>query len=200
MKIKSIQLETVCGITSTLPETRLPEFAFLGRSNVGKSSLINCLCERRNYARTSSDPGKTQTINYYNVNESLYLVDLPGYGYAKVSKTTREKWGRMIERYLTTSPNLRLIFLLVDSRHAPTEDDLLMIRWLLYYDLPTAVIATKVDKLKKTQRDGQLEALRKDLELPDSSLLIPFSSVTKEGRETLLDVVSKESVNSRQPG
>ncbi len=163
MKIKSIQLETVCGITSTLPETRLPEFAFLGRSNVGKSSLINCLCERRNYARTSSDPGKTQTINYYNVNESLYLVDLPGYGYAKVSKTTREKWGRMIERYLTTSPNLRLIFLLVDSRHAPTEDVLLIIRCLLSYDLPTAVIATKVDKLKKTQHDGQLEVLRKVL-------------------------------------
>ena len=142
MKIRNVELETVCGITSSLPVTGGPEFAFLGRSNVGKSSLINTLMQRRNFARTSGDPGKTQTINYYHINDAFYLVDLPGYGYARVSRTTREKWGRMIERYLTDSKDLRLIFLLVDSRHAPTEDDRLMLDWLLYYHLPTAILAT----------------------------------------------------------
>ncbi len=185
MKLRKVDLEIVCGITSTLPETGRPEFAFLGRSNVGKSSLINSLMQRKNYARTSSDPGKTQTINFYNINDLLYLVDLPGYGYAKVSRTTRQKWGRMIERYLLSSSSLRLVFLLIDSRHAPTEDDRLMLEWLLYNSIPTAVIATKVDKLKKSTRDAELEKLRSSLDGAEDLRFIPFSSVTGEGREEI---------------
>ncbi|MBQ3790723.1 MAG: YihA family ribosome biogenesis GTP-binding protein [Lachnospiraceae bacterium] len=189
MKIRNVELETVCGITSSLPVTGSPEFAFLGRSNVGKSSLINTLMQRRNFARTSGDPGKTQTINYYHINDAFYLVDLPGYGYARVSRTTREKWGRMIERYLTDSKDLRLIFLLVDSRHAPTEDDRLMLDWLLYYHLPTAILATKVDKLKPSVREAQLRDLREELQFPSDGIFLPFSSVTKEGREETLDLI-----------
>ncbi|MCR4762330.1 MAG: ribosome biogenesis GTP-binding protein YihA/YsxC [Lachnospiraceae bacterium] len=191
MKIRKVNLDTVCGITSKFPETSFPEFAFLGRSNVGKSSLINTLMQRKNYARTSGDPGKTQTVNYYNINDMLYLVDLPGYGYAKVSRTTREKWGKMIERYLTGSPSLCLIFLLVDSRHAPTQDDRMMAEWLLYHKLPVAVIATKVDKLKKSERDAQLNAVRDALGFPEDGIFIPFSSATKEGREELLAELEK---------
>ncbi len=189
MKIRKVNLDTVCGITSKFPETAFPEFAFLGRSNVGKSSLINTLMQRKNYARTSGDPGKTQTVNYYNINDALYLVDLPGYGYAKVSKTTREKWGKMIERYLRNSPNLQRIFLLIDSRHAPTEDDRLMNDWLRYYGLPTAIVATKVDKLKKSAREAELAARRSELELPEETLFIPFSSVTGEGRDLIYEIL-----------
>lgn len=191
MKITGVELETVCGITSTLPKTGSPEYAFLGRSNVGKSSLINTLMQRKNFARTSGDPGKTQTVNYYHINQAFYLVDLPGYGYAKVSRTTREKWGKMIERYLRSSEDLHLIFLLVDSRHAPTEDDRLMLDWLLYYHLPTAILATKVDKLKPSVREAQLSELRAQLKFPEDGIFIPFSSVTKEGREEVLDVIEK---------
>ena len=191
MKLRKVDLETVCGITSTLPETGKPEFAFLGRSNVGKSSLINSLMQRKNYARTSSDPGKTQTINYYNINDALYLVDLPGYGYAKVSKTTRQKWGRMIERYLLSSSSLRLVFLLIDSRHAPTEDDRLMLAWLLYNSIPTAIVATKADKLKKSTREAELLKLRSSLEGAEDLTFIPFSSVTGEGREEICGLMER---------
>ena len=195
MKIRNVELETVCGITSSLPVTSSPEFALLGRSNVGKSSLINTLMQRRNFARTSGDPGKTQTINYYHINDAFYLVDLPGYGYARVSRTTREKWGRMIERYLTDSKDLRLIFLLVDSRHAPTEDDRLMLDWLLYYHLPTAILATKVDKLKPSVCEAQLRDLREELQFPSDGIFLPFSSVTKEGREETLDLIGSHINN-----
>ena len=192
MKIRKVNLDTVCGLTSKLPETMFPEFAFLGHSNVGKSSLINSLMQRKNYARTSADPGKTQTINYYNINDALYLVDLPGYGYAKVSKTIRRQWGEMIEHYLTSSPMLKRIFLLVDARHKPTEDDRLMAEWLLYYRLPMAVVATKADKLKKSAREAALELVRDDLKLADDTLFIPFSSVSAEGREEIYDIITEE--------
>ena len=196
MKITMVNLDTVCGITSRLPANTLPEFAFLGHSNVGKSSVINALMQRKNYAHTSGDPGKTQTINYYNINDALYLVDLPGYGYARVSRVTREKWGKMIERYLTTSPTLRLIFLLVDSRHEPTGDDKTMLEWLSFHGLPTAVIATKADKLKPGAREGQLAAVRGSLAeaagFPEEGLFLPFSAVTKEGREAVYALLEKE--------
>ncbi|MCR5177991.1 MAG: ribosome biogenesis GTP-binding protein YihA/YsxC [Lachnospiraceae bacterium] len=185
MKLRKVNLDIVCGITSTLPETGMPEYAFLGRSNVGKSSLINSLMQRKNYARTSSDPGKTQTINYYNINDELYLVDLPGYGYAKVSRSTRQKWGRMIERYLLNSSSLRLVFLLIDSRHAPTEDDRLMLEWLIYNSIPTAIIATKADKLKNSTRDAELDKLRSSLDGAENLEFISYSSVTGEGREEI---------------
>ena len=192
MKLRKVNLDIVCGITSALPENNMPEYAFIGRSNVGKSSLINSLMKRKNYARTSSDPGKTQTINYYNINDSLYLVDLPGYGYAKVSKTVRQKWGRMIERYLLSSSSLRLVFLLIDSRHAPTEDDRLMLEWLLYNSIPTAIVATKVDKLKKSTREPELDKLRSSLEGAEDLEFIPFSSVTGEGREEIYSLFQIE--------
>lgn len=191
MKITGVNLETVCGITSTIPQTGLPEYAFLGRSNVGKSSLINSLMQRKNYARTSGDPGKTQTVNFYKINDSFYLVDLPGYGYARTSRETRAKWGEMIERYLKTSATLRLVFLLIDSRHAPTQDDKLMLDWLLYYDFPTAILATKVDKLKASRREEELQTLRKSLEIPADGIFLPYSSVTGEGRDEVYELLSK---------
>ena len=191
MKITGVNLETVCGITSTIPQTGLPEYAFLGRSNVGKSSLINSLMQRKNYARTSGDPGKTQTVNFYKINDSFYLVDLPGYGYARTSRETRAKWGEMIERYLKTSATLRLVFLLIDSRHAPTQDDKLMLDWLLYYDFPTAILATKVDKLKASRREEELRALRESLKFPADGIFLPYSAVTREGRDDVYGLLSK---------
>ncbi|MBR4529191.1 MAG: YihA family ribosome biogenesis GTP-binding protein [Lachnospiraceae bacterium] len=191
MKITGVNLETVCGITSTIPQTGLPEYAFLGRSNVGKSSLINSLMQRKNYARTSGDPGKTQTVNFYKINDSFYLVDLPGYGYARTSRETRAKWGEMIERYLKTSATLRLVFLLIDSRHAPTQDDKLMLDWLLYYDFPAAILATKVDKLKASRREEELRALRESLKFPADGIFLPYSSVTGEGRDDVYGLLSK---------
>ena len=145
MKIKSAELETVCGITSVLPQNALPELAFAGRSNVGKSSLINKLLNRKSLARTSSQPGKTQTINFYRINQAFYFVDLPGYGYAKVSKEIKEKWGRMIERYLQTSAQLKNIFLLLDIRHAPTENDRQMYAWIRAQGLEPAIITAEAD-------------------------------------------------------
>ena len=148
MVIKNVNLETVCGITSTLPDNLLPEFAFAGKSNVGKSSLINGLMNRKNYARTSQEPGKTQTINYYNINGEFYLVDLPGYGYAKVSEKTKEQWGKMVERYLHTSKQLRRVFLLIDIRHDPSANDVEMYKWIVHQGFQPVIIATKADKIK----------------------------------------------------
>ena len=151
MVIKSAELETVCGISSRLPENVLPEFAFAGRSNVGKSSLINGLLNRKALARTSSQPGKTQTINFYNINKELLFVDLPGYGYAKVSQEIKAKWGKMIEKYLNSSKQLNLVFLLVDIRHEPNANDKQMFDWILESGYYPIIIATKVDKIKRSQ-------------------------------------------------
>lgn len=189
MVIKNVNLETVCGVTSKLPDNLLPEFAFAGKSNVGKSSLINGLMNRKSYARTSAQPGKTQTINYYNINEEAYFVDLPGYGYAKVSEKVREQWGRMIERYLHTSKQLKIIFLLIDIRHAPSRNDCQMYDWIVHYGYQPVVIATKLDKLKRSQIAKQVKLVREGLGMAKESKLIPFSAVTKQGREEIMELL-----------
>ena len=189
MVIKKAELEKVCGITSKIPESACPEVAFAGKSNVGKSSLINGLLNRKSLARTSSQPGKTQTINFYNVNDMLYLVDLPGYGYAKVSDGIREKWGKMIERYLHGSRQLKMVFLLVDIRHAPSENDRTMYRWIVYQGYEPVIIATKLDKIKRSQTEKQLKILREGLELSPGTRIIPFSAETKQGRDEIWDVI-----------
>lgn len=163
MVIKSVNLEIVCGVTSKLPDTVLPEIAFAGKSNVGKSSLINALINRKAYARTSSQPGKTQTINFYNVNESLYYVDLPGYGYAKVPIKEREKWGKMINQYLQSSKQLKAVFLLMDIRHEPSENDKLMYEWILHSGFEPIIVATKLDKIKRSQIQKQVKLMKETL-------------------------------------
>ncbi len=184
MIIKTAELETVAGVTTKgLPHTGRPEFAFAGRSNVGKSSLINAIVNRKALARTSGSPGKTQTMNYYNVNNEITLVDLPGYGYAKVDESLRRKWGGMIERYLKSSKDLKAIFLLVDIRHKPTADDCGMFEWIKASDMPFAVVATKSDKLKKSELNKSLALIRKTLELKEEDILIPFSAMSKAGRD-----------------
>lgn len=191
MIIRSLELETVCGITSTLPENTLPEIAFAGKSNVGKSSLINGLMNRKSFARTSATPGKTQTINFYNINQELYLVDLPGYGYAKVSEQEKKKWGQMIERYLHQSKQLRAVFLLIDIRHAPSANDKMMYDWILSQGYHPIIIATKLDKLKRSQVQKQIKIVRQGLGLSKDSILIPFSAVTKQGRDAIWDLAEK---------
>ena len=191
MIIKSVSLETVCGPTSTLPAHDLPEIAFAGKSNVGKSSLLNALVNRKSLARTSSEPGKTQTINFYNVNQALYLVDLPGYGYAKTSRDKQEQWGRLIERYLRTSGSLKAVFLLIDIRHDPTANDQMMYRWIRENGYEPIIIATKLDKLKRSQVNAQIKAIRKTLEMPEDTLLVPFSSVTKAGRDEIWEIAGR---------
>ena len=185
MNVTKVNLETVCGITSKLPENLLPEFAFAGKSNVGKSSLINGLMNRKSYARTSSQPGKTQTINFYNINEQLYFVDLPGYGYAKVSMELRAKWGKMIERYLKKSDQLKLIFLLVDIRHEPSENDKDMYDWIVHNGFQPIVIATKLDKINRSQIAKQSKLIRTSLGMPKEGILISFSAETKQGRDEI---------------
>ena len=185
MEIKKVSLETVCGVTSTLPENQLPEVAFAGKSNVGKSSLINALMNRKSLARTSGQPGKTQTINFYNLNDQIYLVDLPGYGYAKTAKRERELWGEMIERYLHTSDVLRAVFLLVDIRHAPSENDRQMFDWMKYMGFDPVVIATKLDKIKRSQTAKQVKLIRDTLGMEKEGVIIPFSAETKQGREEI---------------
>lgn len=189
MKIKSVNLETVCGVTSKLPENDKMELAFAGRSNVGKSSLINALMNRKAYARTSSQPGKTQTINFYNINDLLYFVDLPGYGYAKVSKSVKEQWGKMIERYLAGSKKLRLILLLVDIRHEPSADDKQMYHWVTEYGFNPIVIATKSDKIKRSQLQKQLKLIRSSLQVIPGTPIIPFSALNKSGREEIWEYI-----------
>ena len=191
MVIKNINLETVCGITSTLPENDKPEVAFAGKSNVGKSSLINALMNRKSYARISATPGKTQTINFYNINDEMYLVDLPGYGYARVSEKEKEQWGRMIERYLHQSKQLRAVFLLIDIRHAPSANDKMMYDWILSQGYQPIIIATKLDKLKRSQVQKQVKVVRQGLGLSKDSILIPFSAVTKQGRDEIWDLAEE---------
>lgn len=192
MIIKNVDLETVCGVTSRLPENTLPEIAFAGKSNVGKSSLINALMNRKSYARISATPGKTQTINYYNINQELYLVDLPGYGYAKVSEQEKKSWGQMVERYLHGSKQLRAVFLLIDIRHDPSANDKLMYDWIVSQGYYPIIIATKLDKIKRSQKDKQLKAVRNGLGLVPGTTVIPFSSVTKQGKEEIWDLVERE--------
>lgn len=197
MIIRKAELETVCGITSTLPENLLPEFAFAGKSNVGKSSLINGLLNRRALARTSSQPGKTQTINFYNVNDDLYFVDLPGYGYAKVSVEVKAKWGKMIERYLKKSKMLKCIFLLIDIRHDPSSNDKMMYDWIVSNGYKPVIIATKLDKLKRSQIQKHVKMVREGLGLEKEDVLIPFSAETKQGRDEIWALI--ESLQNPAP-
>ncbi len=185
MIIKSAELETVCGVTSTLPDNIHPEFAFAGKSNVGKSSLINGLMNRKSLARTSAQPGKTQTINFYHINDAVYFVDLPGYGYAKVSLEAKEKWGKMIERYLKRSKMLRGVFLLVDIRHEPSANDKTMYDWVVYNGYRPTVIATKLDKINRSQVSKHVKMVRNGLGMEKGDILIPFSAQTKQGREEI---------------
>ena len=191
MVIKNVSLDIVCGITSKLPDTGRPEVAFAGKSNVGKSSLINSLVNRKALARTSAQPGKTQTINFYNINESIYLVDLPGYGYAKVPQSEKEKWGKMIERYLHTSKVLKAVFLLVDIRHDPSANDKMMYDWVVHNGYNPIIIATKMDKLKRSQIQKNLKAIKTGLNLRPGSIVIPFSAETKQGRDEIWALIDE---------
>lgn len=195
MVIKHVNLETVCGITSKIPDTRLPEIAFAGKSNVGKSSLINSLMNRKSLARTSEKPGKTQTINFYNINDALYLVDLPGYGYAKVPESERVKWGKMIEHYLHTSRQLKAVFLLVDIRHRPSGNDKMMYDWMVHQGFHPIIIATKLDKLKRSQVSKCVKEVREGLGTAQGDLVIPFSSVTRQGREEVWQLMEQVSMS-----
>ena len=171
------------------PPADVPEIALVGRSNVGKSSLINCLANRKNLARTSSTPGKTATINFYDMAGQYRIVDLPGYGYAKVSRQEKEKWAGMIENYLSRRENLVQVIQLVDARHKPTADDKMMFDWICQYNYEPFVVATKLDKLKKSQIEGNLTAIYEDFNLGEESVLIPFSSETREGRNEVLELI-----------
>lgn len=198
MVIKTVSLETVCGITSKLPDNIYPEVAFAGKSNVGKSSLINALMNRKSLARTSSQPGKTQTINYYNVNDALYFVDLPGYGFARVSESVKAQWGKMVERYLRKSKQLRAVFLLIDIRHAPSENDRTMYDWICANGYQPILIATKLDKIKKSQVQKQRQLILNTLEAKKGTVLIPFSAETKQGREEIYETL--DGIIEQLPG
>jgi GTP-binding protein len=189
MIIRDVKLETVCGPTSTLPVHALPEIAFAGKSNVGKSSLLNALVNRRSLARTSSEPGKTQTINFYNVNDVIFLVDLPGYGYTKASVSEREKWGKMVERYLHSSKTLKAVFVLVDIRHRPNANDKQMYDWAVESGFMPYVIATKLDKIKRSQVSKCLKEVREGLGMPADGIIVPFSAETKAGREEIWELI-----------
>lgn len=198
MVIRNIDLETVCGVTSALPANDKPEVAFAGKSNVGKSSLINALMNRKSYARISATPGKTQTINFYNINSELYLVDLPGYGYARVSEKEREQWGRMIERYLHGSMQLRAVFLLIDIRHAPSANDKMMYRWVVERGYHPVIIATKLDKIKRSQVQKHVKMIKEGLELVPGTKVIPFSSSTKQGRDEIWELIGTECFETNE--
>ena len=191
MGIKNVNLETVCGVTSTLPQNSLPEFAFAGKSNVGKSSLINGLMNRKSLARTSSSPGKTQTINYYNINNEMYFVDLPGYGYATANEKVKAAWGKMIEDYLHQSKQIRAVFLLIDIRHAPSENDRIMYDWILDRGYRPVIIATKLDKIKRSQVAKQLKLICDTLDVVDDTVVIPYSSLNKQGREEIYELLDR---------
>lgn len=189
-KIKSVELETVCGITSTFPENDKIEIAFAGKSNVGKSSLINALVNRKALARTSAQPGKTQTINFYNVNKEVYFVDLPGYGYAKVSEEVKAKWGKLIERYLNQSEMLKAVFLLVDIRHEPSANDKNMYEWIVYQGYDPIIIATKLDKINRSQIQKHVKMIKTGLNVKPGTVVIPFSATSKQGREEIWDLIT----------
>lgn len=189
MKINKAELEIMVTRRSQYPENGWPEFLLVGRSNVGKSSFINTILERKNIAYTSSRPGKTQTLNFYNVNNSFYMIDVPGYGYSEVSKQVRAKFGKMIEEYLETRTTLKRVFMLIDFRHKPSEDDLLMYNFLKYYNIPVTVVATKVDKVPSSKRDKCQKLITDTMDLVVGDNLVVFSSVTKEGKEKIHTII-----------
>lgn len=189
MVIKNVNLETVCGITSKLPDNPHIEFAFAGKSNVGKSSLINGLMNRKSLARTSAQPGKTQTINFYNINDALYFVDLPGYGYAKANEEVKAKWGKMIENYLHKSKKLAAVFLLVDIRHEPSGNDKIMYEWILKQGFEPIIIATKLDKINRSQIQKQVKMIKEGLKVVNGTVVIPYSAQTKQGREEIYELI-----------
>lgn len=191
MVIKNVNLETVIGVTSKIPENQMIEIAFAGKSNVGKSSLINALMNRKSLARTSAQPGKTQTINFYNINQELYFVDLPGYGYAKVSEQEKAKWGKMIEKYLHQSKMLRAVFLLIDIRHDPSANDKQMYDWILSNGFHPIIIATKLDKINRSQIQKHVKAIRQGLEVEKNTIIIPFSAETKQGRDEIYELIDQ---------
>lgn len=191
MVIKSVNLETVCGITSKFPENDKPEVAFAGKSNVGKSSLINALMNRKSLARTSSQPGKTQTINYYNINDAIYYVDLPGYGYANANESVKAKWGKMIEDYLHQSKQLRAVFLLIDIRHKPSENDCIMYDWVCNNGYAPIIIATKLDKIKRSQVAKQVKLIKETLQVEKGTVVIPFSATSKQGRDEIYEIIDR---------
>ena len=191
MVIKKVNLDIVIGVTSAIPQTELPEVAFAGKSNVGKSSLINALMNRKSYARTSSQPGKTQTINYYNINDAMFLVDLPGYGYANANQQVKAKWGKMVEKYLKVSKQLRQVFLLIDIRHDPSANDKMMYDWIVANGYHPVIIATKLDKLKRSQIPKHVTAVRTGLGLEKDDILIPVSSQTKQGSPELWETIEQ---------
>lgn len=198
MVIKNVNLETVCGITSTLPDNQYPEFAFAGKSNVGKSSLINGLMNRKSLARTSAQPGKTQTINFYNINEECYFVDLPGYGYARANEEIKAKWGKMIENYLHKSKQLKAVFLLVDIRHEPSGNDRLMYEWILNQGFEPVIIATKLDKINRSQVQKQIKLIKEGLKVVKGTVVIPYSAQTKQGREEIYELLDSYLVKASE--
>ncbi len=191
MVIKNVSLETVCGITSKLPDSAYPEVAFAGKSNVGKSSLINALMNRKSLARTSAQPGKTQTINFYNINDEIYFVDLPGYGYARANEEVKAKWGKMIEDYLHKSKQLKAVFLLIDIRHEPGSNDCIMYDWIVKQGYHPIIIATKLDKIKRSQVEKQVKLIKNALQVKPDTMVIPFSAESKQGREDIYDILDR---------
>ena len=189
MDIKTVDLNTIATRISQYPTDELPEFLLVGRSNVGKSSFINAIIARKNYAKTSSKPGKTQTLNFYLVNEAFYLVDVPGYGYANVSKEVHKKFGLMIEEYLIKRENLRHVFMLIDYRHKPSEDDLLMYNFLKFYNLPVTIVATKYDKVNKTARTRQDNLIKNTIKINEGDNIVSFSAISKKGREEIYEII-----------
>ncbi len=199
MIIKNVSLETVCGITSKLPENTLPEIAFAGKSNVGKSSLINGLMNRKSLARTSAQPGKTQTINFYNINNAMYLVDLPGYGYAKVTQEVKEQWGKLVERYLHGSKRLKAVFLLIDIRHETSANDKRMYEWIVHNGYNPIIIATKLDKINRSQVQKHLKMVRTGLNVKPGTAVLPFSALTKQGREEIWEQMDAILEDDKEP-
>ena len=194
MQIERVSEPIIAVRQSQYPDDGKPEFLLVGRSNVGKSSFINTLIERKNFARTSSKPGKTQTLNFYLVNDAFYLVDVPGYGYASVSKDKQKKFGLMIEEYLKNRPNLKEVFLLIDYRHKPTEDDILMYEFLKYYNLDITIVATKYDKISKNNRIKQDKLIKDTLKFSESDDFVTFSTITKKGRAEILDILESKLI------
>ena len=199
MVIRSVNLETVCGITSKIPVNTKPEVAFAGKSNVGKSSLINALMNRKSLARTSAQPGKTQTINYYNINDDIYYVDLPGYGYANANENVKAQWGKMIEDYLHKSEMLRAVFLLIDIRHKPSENDRIMYDWVCNNGYNPIIIATKLDKINRSQIQKQVKLIKETLQVEKGTVVIPFSATSKQGRDEIYEIIDRIIEESKEP-